>query len=135
MRALTHHPDVLQRLHAIGEQVGVTPGLAKALLQLSADRPVPMRDLAKALKCDTSYVTAVVDGLEEHQLAERLPHPTDRRIKMVALTERGAQVAGLARAALDEPPLGFERLSEADAAALLELLRKVAPTSDLAARS
>lgn len=135
MRALTHHPDVLQRLHAVGEQIGVTPGLTKALLQLSADRPVPMRDLARALKCDTSYVTAVVDGLEEHQLAERLPHPTDRRIKMVALTERGAEVANRARAVLDEPPPGFDRLSEADATTLLELLRKVAPTADLAARS
>ena len=125
MRELTHHPDVLRRTHDLAEEIGLTPGIAKALVHLSPTQPTPMRELAGALRCDNSYVTAVVDGLEERGMARRLPHPTDRRIKVIELTEQGAVLAGRVRAVLDEPPAAFAALSEDEAALLLELVRKV----------
>ena len=85
-----------------------------------------MRELAGALRCDTSYVTSVVDGLEEQGLARRTPHPTDRRVKVVSLTGRGAEVGAQVRAALDEPPPAFASLSDDEAASLVALLRKLA---------
>ena len=51
-----------------------------------------MSTLADAWKCDASNVTWLVDRLEEHGLAERRPHPTDRRVRTVALTRKGAQM-------------------------------------------
>jgi len=125
MRELTHHPDVLRRTHELAEEIGLTPGITKALVHLSATHPTPMRDLAGALRCDNSYVTAVVDGLEERGMARRLPHPTDRRIKVIELTEQGAALATRVRAVLGEPPAAFARLSDEEAALLLELVRKV----------
>ena len=44
---------------------------------------------APALHCDNSSVTGIADRLEKAGLAERRPHPTDRRVKTLALTERG----------------------------------------------
>jgi len=125
MRELTHHPDVLRRTHDVAEEIGLTPGITKALLHLSPDHPTPMRELAGALRCDNSYVTAVVDGLEERGMARRQPHPTDRRIKVIELTERGAALATRVRTVLDEPPPGFAALSDDEAAVLLELIEKV----------
>jgi DNA-binding MarR family transcriptional regulator len=125
MRELSHHPDVLRRSHDLAERIGVTPTIAKALVHLSMGRPTPMRELAGALRCDTSYVTSVVDGLEEQGLARRTPHPTDRRVKVVELTDRGADVAAQVRAALDDPPPAFASLSDDEAATLVVLLRKL----------
>jgi DNA-binding MarR family transcriptional regulator len=125
MRDLTHHPDVLRRTHALAEEFGLTPAVTKALVHLSPDHATPMRELAGALRCDNSYVTSVVDGLEERGMARRMPHPTDRRIKVIELTEQGAALANRVRAVLDEPPAAFAMLSEKEAAVLLGLLRKL----------
>jgi DNA-binding MarR family transcriptional regulator len=51
-----------------------------------------MRGLAERLGIDASYVTAIADQLEERGLIERRPHPTDRRIKSLALTDEGRRV-------------------------------------------
>lgn len=125
MRELTHRPDVLARARAVAEEAGVTPALAKALLFLSADHPVPMRGIAHALRCDSSYVTAVVDGLEERGLARREPHPTDRRVKVVEITPDGVALAERFGAALDDPPGSFDALEAAEVSELLRLLRKL----------
>lgn len=56
------------------------------------DEPISMRGLAERLGIDASYVTAIADQLEERGLIERRPHPTDRRIKSLALTDEGRRV-------------------------------------------
>jgi DNA-binding MarR family transcriptional regulator len=125
MRALTHHPDVLRRTNLLSEEFGLTPAVTKALVHLSSEHATPMRELAGALRCDNSYVTSVVDGLEERGMARRRPHPTDRRIKVIELTEQGAALASRVRAVIDEPPAAFAALSEKEAGDLVGLLRKL----------
>jgi MarR family transcriptional regulator, organic hydroperoxide resistance regulator len=56
------------------------------------DEPMSMSGLAERLGIDASYVTAIADQLEERGLIERRPHPTDRRIKSLALTGEGRSV-------------------------------------------
>jgi DNA-binding MarR family transcriptional regulator len=104
---------------------GLTPGLLKMSMHLSTDTPQPMRDLAQRLQCDASYVTSVVDGLEQHGIAERRPHPSDRRVKTVVLTDHGAEVLARVNAVLDEPPPAFDVLNEAEQIQLRDLLRRV----------
>ena len=87
---------------------GVPPSLIKALVHLSAEEPQAMRDLAEHWACDASYVTALIDGLEERGLAERRPHPTDRRVRTVVLTEAGARVRATVTGRLWEPPPAFK---------------------------
>lgn len=125
MRALTHLPVHMSRLHKLYSEAGLTPGVGKALAQMPSDHPVPMRELASVLHCDNSYVTSVVDVLEEKGLVERRAHPSDRRIKVLSLTEEGALLAKRARAELAEPPASFDALSETEAAQLRDLMRKL----------
>ncbi len=130
MRELTHDPQVLEKLHVLAEQAGIIPGAAKALKFLSGPEPVPMRRLAADLHCDNSYITTIVDSLEEAGVARREAHPTDRRIKVIVLTESGRRLAELAREAIGTPPRSFEALSTSETAALRDLMRKLARSAD-----
>jgi DNA-binding MarR family transcriptional regulator len=56
------------------------------------DEPMSMSALAERLGIDASYVTTIADQLEERGLIERRPHPTDRRIKSLALTREGRRL-------------------------------------------
>ena len=114
-----------QRFHEACDAIGLAPGGLKALLQLSPDEPIPMRDLAEYFRCDPSYVTSLVDGLESAGLAERRSHPTDRRVKMVALSPSGVGALADARKILGQPPDSFAALSTAELVRLRSLLAKL----------
>ena len=58
-------------------------------LLLAMEVPLSMGDVARALHCQPSNVTALVDGLEEKGLLRRQPHPEDRRAKQLILTKKG----------------------------------------------
>jgi DNA-binding MarR family transcriptional regulator len=125
MRDLVHLPEHLDRFNRSLAEVGLRPGVGKALAKMPLDRAVPMRDLAAALRCDNSYITAIVDSLEERGIAERQVHPTDRRIKVVRLTEAGVLLAKRIQAEVADPPAVFDRLTQAEATQLRTLLRKL----------
>lgn len=97
----------------------------KALRLLPVDEPLAMRQLAARLRCDNSYVTSVVDTLEAHGLARRQPHPTDRRIKVIVLTDAGRALAGRAQEIVARPPAGFADLSDDEIETLCRVLRKL----------
>jgi DNA-binding MarR family transcriptional regulator len=106
---------------------GLNPGALHALLQLDPDEPQSMSSLAGAWKCDASNVTWLVDRLEEHGLAERRAHPGDRRIRTVAITQRGAEIRSQVEARMYEAPDNLRALSARDLEALAKILRKIAP--------
>jgi DNA-binding MarR family transcriptional regulator len=114
-----------QRFHEACDAIGLAPGGLKTLLQLSPDQPVPMRDLAEYFRCDPSYVTSLVDGLESAGLAERRSHPTDRRVKMVALSHAGVDALAQVRKILGQPPASFGVLSTPELLRLRALLAKL----------
>ena len=111
--------------------VGGPPSLVKALMHLSPDEPRPMRDLADHWGCDASYVTSLADSLEEQGLAERRAHPTDRRIKTLVLTAKGADARNQVVALLREPPPAFAALTDDEQATLRDLLEKVAGADEV----
>lgn len=118
-----------RQLQAACEAAGVSPGLLKMSMHLSRDEPLAMRDLARRFAVDASYVTSVVDGLEQAGIAERRPHPSDRRIKTVVLTERGAEVLARVEAVLGQAPAAFEVLDPAEQEQLRDLLSRVLDAS------
>jgi DNA-binding MarR family transcriptional regulator len=125
MRDLVHLPEHLDGFNRSLAEVGLRPGVGRALVKMPLDRAIPMRDLAAALRCDNSYVTAVVDSLEDRGIAEREIHPTDRRIKVVRLTDDGVLLAKRIQAQVADPPAVFDRLTEREASQLRSLLRKL----------
>jgi DNA-binding MarR family transcriptional regulator len=113
-----------RRFVAIASEFDLSPPQVMALRQLDPAEPKPMSELAVALRCDNSNVTGIIDRLEDRGLVERRPGEHDRRVKMLMITERGAQVrAGLA-ARLDEPPEALANLSPEDQLALRDIMRR-----------
>jgi DNA-binding MarR family transcriptional regulator len=114
-----------QDIPRIAATFGVNPGAMHALMHLDPDTPQSMSALADILKCDASNVTWLIDRLEENGLAERRPHPTDRRIRTVAITPKGMQVRAAVEAQLFEPPESLRHLSVRDLEALGKVLEKI----------
>ncbi|WP_221361274.1 MarR family winged helix-turn-helix transcriptional regulator [Streptomyces beigongshangae] len=106
---------VVARYHEEYEDAAAEHALTGAqarLLSLLALEPLPMRRLAQKLKCEPSNVTGIVDRLEARGLAERRPDPSDRRVKLAAVTEEGHRVARDLRESLRfarEPLAGLSR--------------------------
>jgi len=84
--------------------LGLTPGHVKLLLKLDEGEGRPMSSLAQTFRCDASTMTWLVDRLEERGLVERRVLPSDRRVKAVALTERGAVTKGQLMERMYQPP-------------------------------
>lgn len=68
---------------------------AHALCELRAGPPLNQRDLAIRLGLTTSSVSRLVDQLETKFWAHRAPDPesTDRRVRLVLLTDQGEKIA------------------------------------------
>jgi DNA-binding MarR family transcriptional regulator len=106
-------------------ELGLTPGHLKALVVLDPGEPRPMRAMADALGCDASMVTWLVDRLEERGLVERQARPADRRVKTVALTERGIEIRDRLLRAVQDPPAELQALDTTSLLALREQLSKL----------
>ena len=74
-------------------RLGLTESAGAALWALDPGTPPPtVRQLARTLGCDPSNASLVSARLEQDGLAERRPHPTDGRARVLVLTERGRQL-------------------------------------------
>jgi DNA-binding MarR family transcriptional regulator len=123
-------------LHDAAAAHDLTPSAIKALFRLEHGGAIAMRDLAEQFRCDASYITGLVDGLEDRGLAVRQAHPTDRRVKTVVLTDRGREVTADLRVRRSVPPPAFAVLSADEQRTLRDLLRRVtAADASLSARA
>lgn len=131
------HPDLVQtwqqlmglvleqrfRWAEVADELGITQAGLRALLAIDPDRPQSMRELATAMNCDPSYITAMIDDLERAGLAARQPSATDRRVKTVVLTRRGTAALSTARDGLLAPPPQLAQLTKAEQQQLAQLLQ------------
>jgi MarR family transcriptional regulator, organic hydroperoxide resistance regulator len=113
-----------QRFMAIASEFELSPPQVMALRHLDPAQPKPMSELAAALHCDNSNVTGIVDRLEDRGLVERRAADHDRRVKILMITERGADVRARLSARLDEPPEPLARLSAEDQRTLRDIMRR-----------
>jgi DNA-binding MarR family transcriptional regulator len=128
MHALFMEGEAHDRIHRICAELSLSPPMLKAFVHLGADPDGPglrMGDLAEHWGCDASYVTSVVDGLQERGLAERQPHPTDRRVRTIVLTADGRARRERALELLSEPPSAFDALTRTEQRQLRDLLQKL----------
>jgi DNA-binding MarR family transcriptional regulator len=102
---------------------GLSLARTKVLRRLHEQGPTRQHVLAADFGLSPHTITDIVDGLERVGMAERRPDPTDRRAKLVAITdagEAGLDVANATRERLLKEIFGA--LSEADRATFLRLL-------------
>src|ERR1700730_3956936 len=114
------------RSHAGPEASGLSvarmrlPGLLRGL------GPRPMGVFAREAGISARTLTALVDRLEREGLARRVPHPSDRRATLVAITEDGERMLRACikphRAAVTALFHGFPRADRAAFARLIPLL-------------
>src|SRR3954470_20309538 len=96
-----------QRAWWIGlcDEFGLTAMQGHTLRVLDPYRPVAMSALADHLVCDASNVTGIVDKLESRGLIARQNAGHDRRVKMLAVTEKGrAMQERISARMLERPP-------------------------------
>jgi DNA-binding MarR family transcriptional regulator len=107
---------------AIAQESGLRPATFGALRVL--DEPRTMSEIASFLRCDNSNVTGIVDGLEARGLAERTAAPSDRRVKLIALTAEGRRLRARLMREARKPPAWLKNLSAADQRTLRDVLRR-----------
>jgi MarR family transcriptional regulator, organic hydroperoxide resistance regulator len=112
------------RVMAVCAEFDLAKQQAIALVNLEPDEPKPMSELAAQMFCDASNITGLADRLEARGLVERVPSPSDRRVKTLALTPEGVRVRNAVAARMAEPPEAVTSLSAADQRALRDILRR-----------
>ena len=125
LRRIALEGEQAEKMAALGAQTKLSPGVIKTLVRLSRTDGISMGEMARAIGCDPSYVTALVDDLAAHGLATREQDPVDRRVKIVVITEKGRSLAGEIHSVLSVPPVSFRALTRAELRQLGELLDKV----------
>ena len=110
---------------ALCAEFDLTPAQGHALRALDPGRPVPMSTLAEALVCDASNVTGIVDKLESRGFIVRQGTDHDRRVKHLAVTERGRRIRDKLVAAVMNPPAAVAALPNEVKTRLTGLLRSL----------
>jgi DNA-binding MarR family transcriptional regulator len=97
---------VYHRLHRAADDYMSASGLSlartKVLRQLQRSGPTRQGVLAVHCGVVPHSITDIVDGLERDGMAARQPDPADRRAKLVALTDKGANALVVANAAREK---------------------------------
>ena len=122
-RYLTVHHRIFRAVNDEMSGSCLSMARTKVLRRLHEQGPTRQNVLAADFGLSPHSITDIVDGLERVGMAERRPDPTDRRAKLVAITEAGEAGLDVANAALERLlKQVFGALSEADRATLLRLL-------------
>ena len=94
LRAALH--ELVGRFLADYERAAQTHGLTLTqarVLGFASCEPLSQRALAARFGCDPSNISVIVDRLVERELVERRPDPRDGRVKLIAATEAGRELA------------------------------------------
>ena len=111
---------------AVIEETGLPFSRIRILKRLSA-RPMTVKQVAHAAAMDAPATTVAVNDLEDRGLAVRQTDPTNRRCKVVSLTEAGRAMVSTIDAVEDPAPNALASLDDAQLKDLKAILDKVAP--------
>jgi DNA-binding MarR family transcriptional regulator len=112
------------RLPQVAAEFELSEAQCDTLRLVEPGAGLPMRRLVEGLGCDASNVTGIVDRLEARGLVERTACRHDRRVRMVRLTPRGADIRARIVARISEPPEPIAGLPADDLVALCAILRR-----------
>jgi MarR family transcriptional regulator, organic hydroperoxide resistance regulator len=107
----------------VAQRIGIPTPFIKALH--SMDCPLAMKELGKRMHCDPSFVTLVADMLEKRGLARREPHPADRRVKNLVLTDDGLALKQTLETEITSRMPWNRALDDNERSQLLALIRKM----------
>ena len=96
-RYLTVHHRMLRAVNDQMTECGLSMTRTKVLMRLREQGPTRQIVLAADLGLSPHSITDIVDALERLGLAERRPDATDRRAKLVVITDAGESSLDVAR--------------------------------------
>ena len=111
---------------SIADGFGMAPHDLLAMFKLDAG--LAMKELAKRMGCDASFITVIADNLEKRGFLYREPSQRDRRVKNLVLTEQGLSVRERIMAQLAQRMPWCYALSDQERHCFLGLLRKMIDT-------
>jgi DNA-binding MarR family transcriptional regulator len=97
------------------------------VLRRLARGPMTVKEVAAAATMDAPAATVTVNDLEDRGLVVRTPEPTNRRCKVVALTDAGRDMVRTIAAVDDPAPDLLTALNGDDLKQLQALLDRLAP--------
>ena len=99
--------------------LGLTNGQFSLLISLNRPKPAPMGPVAALLGMDRTTLTAALKPLERRGLVTTVPHPEDKRGRLLTLTDDGHALLAEALPIWREEHAALDRLlAEHDAADL-----------------
>ncbi|WP_395571814.1 MarR family winged helix-turn-helix transcriptional regulator [Streptomyces sp. BK79] len=121
---LDHTSHVLRsRMSAALAEIGLTARMHCVLVHALEEERTQVQ-LAEIGDMDKTTMVVTVDALEKAGLAERRPSSTDRRARIIAVTDEGARVAGRSQEIVDRVHReALSTLADADREVLLRALR------------
>lgn len=124
--------ELIGRVIGHGEQLAQKLGIPGPFIKAlhTMDCPMAMKELGKRMHCDPSFVTLVADMLEQRGLARREPHPADRRVKNLVLTEDGLSLKKNLETEISARMPWNRALNDDERAQLLALIRKMLRAED-----
>jgi DNA-binding MarR family transcriptional regulator len=122
-RYLAVHHRMFRAVNDQMSECGLSMARTKVLMRLREQGPTRQSVLAADFGLSPHSITDIVDALERLGLAERRPDATDRRAKLVAITNAGEACLGVASAARERLLTQiFGALGQEDRATFLRLL-------------
>ena len=88
--------------------------------------PMTVKEVAVAATMDAPAATVAVNDLEDRGLVVRTPEPTNRRCKVVSLTDAGRDMVGVINAIDDPAPDALTALDDPELKQLQAILAKLA---------
>jgi len=116
-----------RRFHRALQPEGLHPRHFGVMTIVAAHPGTSQQQLQEKTGIDASSMVAVIDELAARGIAERRPHPGDRRVRAIYLTDAGEQALARARKLAGELQRDLLAPLEPDERrTLVELLRKLA---------
>lgn len=88
--------SITERFHFLQEN-DLSHSQMMSLVFLSCNEQVPISKLSKHLGITNAAVSQLIDRMEKMGLVVRINNPSDRRIKIIELTEMGLKIVNQAR--------------------------------------
>jgi DNA-binding MarR family transcriptional regulator len=95
------------------------------LLSFSRRGVLPLGKMGQRLMIHPTSVTNIIDRLERQGLVRRLPHPTDGRTTLAAITDEGRRLARRATRAVNGVGFGLDGLDNQDLLQLTRIIRRL----------
>jgi DNA-binding MarR family transcriptional regulator len=111
---------------AVMERSGLPFSRIRVLRRL-ARGPMTVKQVAQAATMDAPAATVAVNDLEDRGLVMRTPDPTNRRCKMVSLTDAGRDVIAQIDSIADPAPASLHALDGRELKQLHAILTQIAP--------